>query len=58
MPRTADPEIERDASPVHLISLDDATMDREMERLMQQAQAAGMAMRTDQATPDKSVDHV
>jgi hypothetical protein len=35
-----------------------ATMDREMERLMQQAQAAGMVMRTDQATPDKCVDYV
>ena len=33
-------------------------MDHEMERLMQQAQAAGATMRTDQATPDKCVDHV
>ena len=32
-------------------------MDREMERLMQQAQAGGMTMRADQTTPDKCVGY-
>jgi len=51
---TSNNSVRADASPSTLST----TMDREMERMLQQAQAAGMPMRTDQATPDKCVDYI